>query len=229
MRRGGDARQREHSAKYLDDARPNVLHRANSQPGRERLAGGREQTQNIMATYDSGVRWDTPGLRYDQINAPMSTPNRISAVLGNPAVTNILAAIATIRTNLPFLLNLTEAERRDLVKAGQKSQAAVGLGLIFAQQHPEALPTNFDVTEYAKDVALLTPLQTVAAAVEGVNEEIQDTLLALTNDLMLEFLDLYALAKASNRDGRYDSFINSVAPRFARPRRTTTTPPPPGP
>jgi hypothetical protein len=159
----------------------------------------------------------------------MSTPNRISAVLASTAVTNILNAIATIRTNLPFLLNLTEEERRDLVKAGQKSQAVVGLGVIFAQQHPEALPANFNVIEFAKDNDLLTPLQTVAAAVSQLDEDVQDTLLALTNDLMLEFLDLYAIAKANNRDGRYDSFINSVAPRFARARRTTPTPTPPGP
>jgi hypothetical protein len=42
-------------------------------------------------------------------------------------------------------------------------------------------------------------------------------------------VNLYAIAKASNRDGRYDSFIASVAGRLARPPRTTTTTPPPSP
>lgn len=44
---------------------------------------------------------------------------------------------------------------------------------------------------------------------------------------MLEFLDLYALAKANNRNGQYDAFLASVAPIFARGPRTPVTPPSP--
>jgi hypothetical protein len=66
----------------------------------------------------------------------------------------------------------------------------------------------------------------VVAAIAQLAEDVSDTDLALRNDLMLEFLDLYAFAKANNRDGRYDAFIASVASRFARAPRTPATPPP---
>ena len=69
----------------------------------------------------------------------------------------------------------------------------------------------------------------VVALIAQLNQDVQDTHLALSNDLMLEFLDLYAFARVSNRDGRYDAFIQSVAGRFARPPRAPATPVPPGP
>ena len=37
---------------------------------------------------------------------------------------------------------------------------------------------------------------------------------------MLEFLDVYAIAKVGNRNGQYDAFLDSVAPIFARGPRT---------
>jgi hypothetical protein len=129
---------------------------------------------------------------------------------------------------LPFLVHLTLEERRRLVKAGDKSQSAVQAGLTFASQHPEALPSTFDAAEFAKDGALLDPLGQIAAAVASLNEDIQDTLLALNSDLMLEFLDLYAIAKANNRDGRYDTFIQPIKNgRFFRPPRPATPAPQP--
>jgi hypothetical protein len=48
------------------------------------------------------------------------------------------------------------------------------------------------------------------------------------NQLFLQFLDVYAYAKANNRDGRYNTFINTVKERFAKtPKPATPTPPTP--
>ena len=58
-------------------------------------------------------------------------------------------------------------------------------------------------------------------------EDTQDTLLALNNDLFVAFLEVYALAKANNRDGRYDAFINLVEGRFAKTKKTTAPTPTP--
>jgi hypothetical protein len=182
-----------------------------------------------MATYDAGALYDS-GIRFDESSStsPMEH-NQVSAALTPANVTTITTAVASIRTALPFIVHLTPEERQKLVKAGDKSQGAIQAGLTFAQQHPEALPSNFDAVEFAKDGALLSPLSQVAAAVAQLNEDIQDTLLALNSDLMLEFLDLYAIAKANNRDGRYDSFIGPIrSGRFFKTRHTPT-PPPPGP
>lgn len=188
-----------------------------------------------MATPGQPLHWDDPDLHFDDPRLRWGQPfpsitnmsnNRISSVLASGAVTNINTAIATIRTNLPFLVHLTKEERHDLVKAGEKRQGAVGLGRIFAAQHPEALPANFDAVEFAKDGTLFDAYAPVVAAIASLAEDVSDTDLALRNDLMLEFLDLYALAKANNRNGQYDAFLDSVATIFARGPRTPATPPP---
>jgi hypothetical protein len=179
---------------------------------------------------DPQMHWDNPLLRwggvYPGTNIPMEN-NNVSAILAAQAVTNILAAVATIRTNAPFLITLTQEQRHDLPKMGPTRRDAVMQSLIFAAQNPTALPGTFDGAEFAKDGALLAPLETAAQAVESVNENIQDTLLALHNDLIMGTFEVYGFAKANNRGGAYDSYINLVKPAFARPRKTATTVTPP--
>ena len=151
--------------------------------------------------------------------------NKISAALAAQAVTNINAALATIRENLPFLLNLTAKERKSLPSITEETQGVVLAALNFTMQHPEALPATFDSDEFKKDGDLLTPFQQVASSVDQLNTDINDTLRALHGDLYGQFLDVYAFAKANNRSGGYDAFIDSVKGRFAKgPRKPPTTP-----
>jgi hypothetical protein len=154
--------------------------------------------------------------------------NKISAALAASAVTNINAAIATIRTNLPFLINLTPDQRKTLAHAASAGQGVIQSALTFAAQHPEALPGTFDSVEFAKDGALLAAYGPIVAAIAALNEDVSDSHIALQSDLYSEFVDVYAFAQANNRSGAYNTFIDSVKGRFARPRAksTTSTPPP---
>lgn len=146
--------------------------------------------------------------------------NKISATLAAPAVDDITTAIATIRANAPFLLNLTPADRQGMPSVTEGSQGIIIAALNFVAQHPEALPASFNIVEFQKDGALLPPLQQVASLIAQLNQDFDDTLKALQGDLYSEFLDVYAYAKAANRTGAYDEFINSVKSRFASgPRR----------
>jgi hypothetical protein len=48
--------------------------------------------------------------------------------------------------------------------------------------------------------------------------------MVLNGELFLQFLDVYAYAKANNRDGRYNTFIAAVKERFAKTPKPVTTP-----
>lgn len=152
--------------------------------------------------------------------------NKISAVLTPTNLTAITTAVATIRTNSP-LLNLTPAERRSLQSITETSQGVVLASLNFVAQHPEALPASFNTAEFNKDGALLAPLQQMASLIAQLHQDFDDTLRALHSDLYAEFLDVYAYAKANNRTGAYDEFINTVKVRFAKSPRKPKTPPTP--
>jgi hypothetical protein len=174
------------------------------------------------------LRWDTPGARWDgtveevmaainqqNTNTTMSSQNLVSAALAAQAVTNITTAVATIRTNLPFLLNLNDAQRKSLRNITEASQGIAQATINFVAQHPEALPGTFNVAEFNKDAALLAPFQQVASLIASLNTDTDDTLRALHSDLYSETLDVYAYAKAANRAGAYDDYINTVKTRFS--------------
>ncbi|MEI9961910.1 MAG: hypothetical protein WDM76_12485 [Limisphaerales bacterium] len=153
--------------------------------------------------------------------------NKISAALAATAVTNINTAITTIRTNLPFSSTSPRRNAQSLARAGDGSQAFLQASLNFAAQHPEALPATFNTAEFAKDGALAVPFAPIVAAIEQLHEDMQDTNLALNSDLFAQSLDVYAFAKANNRSGAYDTYIDSAKNRFAKtPRRPATGTPP---
>ncbi|HEX8187241.1 MAG TPA: hypothetical protein VF586_02750 [Pyrinomonadaceae bacterium] len=78
--------------------------------------------------------------------------NRVSAALGEAERQNVLAAIQTIRENLPFLIDLTPEERRALPRFGDKSRGFVEQALVVAEQNRGILPP-------AKDSAFHAPLR----------------------------------------------------------------------
>ena len=185
------------------------------------------------------LRWDTPGARWggtvEEVMAaitppnqkPMSSQNLVSAQLAAQALTDIIAAVATIRTNLPFLLNLNEAPRKQLQNVTEASQGIVEATINFVIQHPEALTGNFNTAEFNKDAALLAPLQQVASLIAALNTDVDDTMRALHSDLYAETLDVYAAAKVGNRAGAYNDYINTVKTRFATgPRKKKNAPTP---
>jgi hypothetical protein len=83
-------------------------------------------------------------------------------------------------------------------------------------QNPTALPGDFSIAEFAKDGALHDAFEALALLLAQLNDDVQGTLMALNSELFLQFLDVYACAKANNRDGRYNTFINAVKERLAK-------------
>lgn len=63
-----------------------------------------------------------------------------------------MAAIATIKTKLPFLIDLSVEERKALLKLGDKSRAFVSKALEVATQNPDFLPRSFDFLMTSGDV-----------------------------------------------------------------------------
>jgi len=185
--------------------------------------------------------FDMPGARWDgtveevmaaleqENNKTMSSQNLVSAALTAQAVTNITTAVATIRTNLPFLLNLNDAQRKELRNITEASQGIAQVTINFVAQHAEALTGTFNVAEFNKDAALLAPFQPVASLIANLNTDVQDTLRALHSDIYAETLDVYAAAKVGNRTGAYNDYINTIKTRFSAGPKSKKTPATPTP
>ena len=86
----------------------------------------------------------------------MPNDNRISAVLAPADKTSILQKITEIRALLPFLLNLTVQERKELFKLGDKGLGFDDKCRTYMTNNPTLVPSYVTVAEVDKDRTLRT-------------------------------------------------------------------------
>ncbi|MGC1375776.1 MAG: hypothetical protein WA821_06125 [Anaerolineales bacterium] len=144
----------------------------------------------------------------------MST-HRISASLSPDDQEAILAAIATIKQRMPFLIDLTLKERRALPKLGDKSYAFVSKAVEMAAQNPGFLPRAFDVDEARRDMQLFEAMQPIALALMQLYELVDDTRLAVGSEAYMAALTIYNYARTGGQDQALDTLAAELGHRFA--------------
>jgi hypothetical protein len=145
--------------------------------------------------------------------------NQISATLTQADRDAALAAIATLKEKLPFLIDLTPEERKALPKMGDKSRAFVSKALEVATQNPDFLPRSFDLEEMRKDVQLFEAMYPIVVALTQLQELVDDTCLAVGSEAYAAALQVYNYAKASGNMGGMDAVVGEMGQRFARKPR----------
>jgi hypothetical protein len=147
------------------------------------------------------------------------TTNQISATMTKADRDAVLAAVATIKEKLPFLMDLTPEQRTSLPKMGDKSQAFVNKALEVATQNPDFLPRSFDLEEMKRDVELFQALYPVFLSLTQLQELVDDTVMAVGSDAYAAALVVYNFAKASGKGSGLDAVADEMGKRFARKSR----------
>jgi hypothetical protein len=147
------------------------------------------------------------------------TASLISATLTKEDREAVIAAVATIKQKLPFLMDLTAEERKSLPKMGDKSRAFVSKALEVANQNPDFLPRSFDLEEMKRDVELFESLYPVLLALTQLQELVDDTCVAVGSDAYAAALVVYNFAKASGKGSGLDAVADEMSKRFARKSR----------
>jgi hypothetical protein len=152
----------------------------------------------------------------------MPDDNRISAELAASALTTIQQAVQTIRTNMPFLLSLTNEERRSLPKLGDNRLALDEDASALMGQHPQFIPAFVDMAELAKDRALRIQVDTVRLSLEALLTDIEGTEMVLGSEMLMVFLAYYANAKEGAKRGvaGAQTVVDTLGKYFARSSRT---------
>lgn len=127
--------------------------------------------------------------------------NRISITIDAAAEQAIATAIATIETNLPFVVNLSAEERQYLPKMGDKSIAFVNKALEYAKQNNSVVPTFLNMVEFEKDVAAVTSLAKVLYPLHQLLEKLDDTVLLSGSEAYTEALVFYTALKGAAKAG----------------------------
>ena len=127
--------------------------------------------------------------------------NKVSIALEAEVIANITAAIDTISTNLPGLVNLTDDERQTIPKMGDKTLAFVSKALEYANQNQELVPPYLDVAEFAKDVTAVTRLQQVLKPLQQLVEKLDDTTMLAGSEAYTAALVFYTAVKGAEKAG----------------------------
>jgi hypothetical protein len=144
-------------------------------------------------------------------------------------MTAILAAINTINSKLPFLLNLTEQERRELPSVGPKTVGFDEQCASYMASNPELIPSFVELAEVTKDRTLRTQLGDVLRPMMQLAEGVQDTYKVVAHEVFMADLSFYQNVRQAARRGVVgaDTIYNELKQRFPGRPKTPPTPPTP--
>lgn len=109
-------------------------------------------------------------------------------------------AFAVVLNKLPFLVNLTSAERQSILKTGPDSLSFVQNALTAAQGNPDIFPVSFNREGFKKDVELFAVMTELVALGESVLSQLDDTRLAVGGEAMQGAIQTYNYAKAAEKN-----------------------------
>lgn len=147
----------------------------------------------------------------------------IDAVLTEQEAQDILAAIASIREKLPFLAGLSPAERRRLVKLGNKSQTFVEKALDVATEHSELMPRSLDdnqIEAARRDMELFEMLHPIIQSIRQLRELLEDTQMIAGSEAYATARLAYKSAKANGKGVGLDDVISDLSRQFQRHPKT---------
>lgn len=183
-----------------------------------------------------GLNWDTPGLFWDGFAPASNTPmpitedNRISATMTAQDITDINAALTTIRNKLPFLMSVSNQERQEMAKMGDKSVGFDEKCAAYMVSNPEYLPGFIQIAEINKDRALRAQLLQFFPNLKTLCEAADDTMMVLGSEVWMADLAYYQNVREGARRGRAgaDTIYNDLRTRFpgGNPQPTPTPPTP---
>jgi hypothetical protein len=155
--------------------------------------------------------------------------NRVSATLAAAAITNINNALQTIRTNLPFLVELTDQERIEIPKLGQKTIGFDEKCAAYMGTNPELIPGFIVLAEVVKDRTLRDAILQFYPNFKTLFDQITDTLLVVGSEIYMADLAYYQAAREAAKRGRPGAEViyKDLATRFPGAPKKVTPPPTP--
>ena len=160
----------------------------------------------------------------------MPSDNRLSVTLAAADKTAVLDAIQTIRTKLPFLVNLTPEERRTMPRMADKTLAFDQKCAGYMTARPELVPSFVNPAELAKDRTLALDLNDIARELAQVAEGVSDTTMLALSEAYMADLSFYQNVRQAAQRGVVgaDSIYSDLNQRFpGRPKGGSTPPTPP--
>ena len=145
-------------------------------------------------------------------------PHLISATLSPDDHQAINAAIDGLRQKLPFLIDLTAAERIRMAKGGDKTKAFIQKAVQIANEHPQMFPPAF-LEEMRKDAQLLDTLSPITLAIKTLAKKLDDTTMQLGAEAFAAARTVYSVTKSPFAKAALRTASDDLAKRYGRRKK----------
>lgn len=151
----------------------------------------------------------------------------IDATISAADVTAVNDAITTIIQKLPFLVSLTNDERRSLFKTGANRLSLVVDAAAIAQGFPNIFPAAFDTAAFLRDMALFQTLNELKLKIDSLASQVDDTCVALGSEAGQQALQVYNYGKAAQDTvPGLKPLVERLGQHFQRSSKATPATPP---
>lgn len=153
--------------------------------------------------------------------------NRLSASLSANDVQDILTAIQTIESKLPFIIGLTTEERKTLPKINRQNKLFVDDALQACINNATLLPNYISVGEMQKDYELYRSLEQVLQPLAQLYEKVRDTQMLAGSEAFSSALMVYKMFQMAAGVGMpgMETIVAQLAERFNGQGGTTNEEP----
>jgi hypothetical protein len=157
----------------------------------------------------------------------MPEDNRISIQIPEADITEINAAIETLKTKLqPYLIALTPEDRKMLPKMSDKTIPFVDKTLDYAQNSPQFAPQYMNVNEMKIDLDALNTLTEFYRPLEQIISGLDDTMMLSGSEAYIAALSYYNSVKMAAKMNvpAAKPIYDDLKERFNKKSKTTTSP-----
>ena len=117
---------------------------------------------------------------------------------------------------MPFLISLSPADRKYMVKPGNASEGFIQGTLELARQNPDLVPTLVNLTKLERDLALRDAMAAAEAGLSILVTKVNHTRRLANADLYEGCLDIYNELLRHGNDQGMDAMVAPLRERFKR-------------
>lgn len=150
----------------------------------------------------------------------MAQQNLVSGTLNDETLIQMLESIKALESNMDFLLSLSNDERKRLVKLQAGHVNFVHDVRSVCTQNPGFLPRQFDLEEFGNDVMLAGQLEQIETALNQLNQQVKDTVMAVKSDMYSNALEVYGYLQVARDGDGLDLHRRALRKYFTRRRRS---------
>ena len=145
--------------------------------------------------------------------------NLVSLKLSEQDLKELDLALDALRRLFSPMVALQPAQRRELFKMGDKSEAFCRQTLTLLASNPQIVPPNLSVAEAQADLYALDALRPRLQILRQLLERAEDTEMALGSDIIGVALEGYGLLRVAGKSEALKSARKELSSRFMRSAR----------